>query len=49
VHPQLPGAVGQHLVPVLQLDLEHGIGQGLHDGALKDDRVFSRQVVLLGW
>src|SRR5665213_1356061 len=39
VHPHLARAVRQYLVPVLELDLEHGVGQRLHDRALKHDRV----------
>ena len=40
VHAHLSRDVGQHLVPVLELDPEHGIGQRLDDGALEDDRIF---------
>src|SRR5438046_3065540 len=40
MHAHLPRDVGQHLVPVLELDTEHGIRQRLHDGALEHDRVF---------
>src|SRR3954452_4849673 len=29
VHPHLPGDVSEHLVPVLQLDTEHGVRQRL--------------------
>src|SRR5436309_12805287 len=42
VHAHLPGDVGQHLVPVLELDPEHGVGQWLDDSALEHDRVFLR-------
>src|SRR4029077_9552605 len=41
VHPHLPRDVGQHLVPVLQLHAEHGVGQWLDHRALDlDDVVF---------
>ena len=39
VHAHLPGDVSQHLVPVLQLDTEHGVGQRLDDRSLHQDRV----------
>src|SRR6266516_2088308 len=39
VHPHLPRDVGEHLVPVLQLHPEHGIGEGLHDRPLDLDRI----------
>src|SRR5262245_9548163 len=42
VHAHLPGDVGEHLVPVLQLDTEHGIRQRL------DDRAFHQNRVVLG-
>ena len=31
--------MGEHLVPVIQLDPEHGVGQGLYDGPLDLDDV----------
>src|SRR3954470_17721135 len=34
VHPHLPGDVRQDLVSVLERHPEHGVGQGLRDGAL---------------
>src|SRR5688572_8251954 len=40
VHAHLAAAVRQHLVAVLQFDLEHGVGEGLDDGPLQHDRVF---------
>src|SRR4029450_4910908 len=40
----LPGDVRQDLVPVLQLDTEHGVRQRLGDRSLHQDRV----VLLLG-
>src|SRR6516165_2256982 len=40
VHPHLPGAVRQHLVPVLELDSEHGVGQWLHHRSFEHDGVF---------
>src|SRR5690606_37454449 len=40
VHAHLAGDVGQHLVAVLELDTEHRVGEGLHDGPLHDDRIF---------
>ena len=30
VHPHLAGDVGQNVVAILQLDPEHGVGQGFH-------------------
>src|ERR1700751_4181447 len=42
VHAHLPRDVSQHLVPVLELHSEHGIGQRLDDCALEHDRVFLR-------
>ena len=41
VHPDLAGDVSQHLMPVLELNLEHGIGQRLDYGAFKLDCVFA--------
>src|SRR5580658_6179225 len=35
VHPHLARAVGQHLVAVLELDAEHGVGQRLDDRSLE--------------
>ena len=40
VHAHLPGDVGENLMAIVQLDAEHGIGEGLGDGALHDDRIF---------
>src|SRR3954453_1970682 len=40
VHAHLPGDMRQHLVSVLQLNSEHGVGQRFDDGALEHDRVF---------
>src|SRR3954467_5394411 len=40
VHAHLSGAVGQHLMAVLQLDTEHGVGKGLDDDPLEHDRIF---------
>ena len=42
MHPHLPRDVGQHLVSVLQLDAEHGVGEGFDDRALQYDRIFFR-------
>ena len=39
VHPHLPGYVSKHLVPVLQLDTEHGVGQRLDHRSFDQDRV----------
>src|SRR6476660_3701717 len=39
VHAHLPGDVGEHLVPVLELDPEHGVGQRFDDRPLDQDRV----------
>jgi hypothetical protein len=39
VHPHLPGDVREHLVPVLELDSEHGVGQRFDDRPLDQDRV----------
>src|SRR5215212_2812556 len=36
----LAADVGEHLVSVGQLDPEHGVGEGLHDGALDLDHAF---------
>ena len=40
VHPHLPGDVREHLVPVLELDPEHGVREWLDDRSLENDRVF---------
>src|SRR5436190_2744443 len=40
VHTHLSGAVGQHLMAVLQLHFEHGVGERLYDNALQHDRIF---------
>src|SRR6476659_9660788 len=42
----LAADVGENLVPVAQLDAEHGIRQGLHDGALDLDHAFFLRHVL---
>src|SRR5689334_21658916 len=39
VHAHLPGDVRQHLVPVLQLDTEHGVRQRLDHRSLHQDHV----------
>src|SRR5262245_5472180 len=39
VHPHLPGDVCEHLVPVLELDTEHRVGQRLDHRSLHEDRV----------
>ena len=39
VHPHLPGDVREHLVAVLELDPEHGVGQRFDDRSLDQDRV----------
>src|SRR5439155_14098617 len=41
VHPHLPRDVGQHVVAVLELDLEHRVGEGLTDHALHLDDVLT--------
>src|SRR5688500_17010296 len=40
VHPHLAGDVRQHLVAVVELDTEHGIGQRLQNRAFQHDGVF---------
>src|SRR6478609_3636112 len=42
----LAADVGENLVPVAQLDAEHGIRQGFHDGALDLDHAFFLRHVL---
>src|SRR3954451_8908576 len=42
----LAADVGEHLVSVGQLDPEHGVGKGLHDGALHLDHAFFLRHVL---
>ena len=42
MHAHLAGDVGQNLMAVLQLDTEHGVGEGLDDLPLQDDRIFLR-------
>src|SRR3954453_22325382 len=42
----LAADVGEHLVSVGQLDPEHGVGKGLHDGALHLDHAFLLRHVL---
>jgi hypothetical protein len=39
VHPHLPRDVREHLVAVLELNSEHGVGQRLDDRPLDQDRV----------
>ena len=39
VHAHLPGDVREHLVPVLELYSEHGVGQRFDDRPLDQDRV----------
>ena len=39
VHSHLPADVGKNLVPVLQLDPEHGVRQRLSDRAFHQNRV----------
>jgi len=43
IFPHAPGNVSQHLVVVLQLYLEHGIGQRFHHHRHYLNRVFLRQ------
>ena len=43
MHTHLAGNMGQDLVPVLKLDLEHRVGQRLEDGTFKLDYVFFSQ------
>src|SRR3990170_865909 len=45
VHPHLARHVGQHLVPVVQLYPEHGVGQRLDHRSFDFDRVFFRHRV----
>jgi hypothetical protein len=40
VHTHLPGDVCEHLVSIVEFDLEHGIRQRLEDLALENDRIF---------
>ena len=40
VHPHLPADVGEHLVAVLELDPEHGVGERLDHRAFQHDRIF---------
>src|SRR5680860_2563 len=39
VHPHLPGDVGEHLVPVLELDTEHGVRKRFDHRSFHQDRV----------
>src|SRR2546421_922235 len=39
MHSHLSRAVGEHFVPVLELDSEHGVGERLDNGPLEHDRV----------
>src|SRR6185503_17364128 len=43
VAPHLARDVAEHLVPVVELDLEHGVREGLDDLALHLDLFFLRQ------
>ena len=47
MHAHLAGDMGQDGVPVLELDLEHGVGQGLYHGAFKLDDIFFSQKCFL--
>lgn len=38
--PHLAGDMGQNLMTVRELDLEHGVRKGLDDGRLDLDRIF---------
>jgi len=40
VHAHLSGDVGEDLVPVLELDPEHGVRERLDDRPLEDDGIF---------
>src|SRR6056297_627520 len=40
VHPHLSGDVCEHLVSVVEFDLEHGVRERLEDLALEYDRIF---------
>src|SRR5918998_3385842 len=40
MHAHLSGDVGEQLMPVLQFDTKHGIGEGFDDRPLQDDRIF---------
>jgi len=40
MHAHLAGNVGQHFVPVFELDSEHGVRKWLDHRPLEDDRVF---------
>src|SRR5262245_50600792 len=42
VHPELPGDMRQHAVPVFQLDGEHRVGQRLDDRTFHLDRISFR-------
>src|SRR5438105_2750063 len=39
VHAHLPGDVREHLVPVLELDTEHRVGERFDDRSFHEDRV----------
>jgi hypothetical protein len=51
VHPHLPGDVREHLVSIVEFDLEHGVRQRFEDLALEYDRIFLwlGQGILLTW
>jgi hypothetical protein len=40
MHAHLPGGMSEHVVPVLELYLEHRVRQRLHDGAFERDALF---------
>src|SRR4029453_4455614 len=40
MHAHLAGDVGQNLMAVLQLDTEHGVGEGFYDLPPQDHRIF---------
>jgi hypothetical protein len=40
VTPHLSRDVAQDIVTILELDPEHGVREGLGDGALEHDRIF---------
>src|SRR5262249_50267571 len=44
VHSHLPADVREDRMTVLELDLEHGVGEGLRDGALHFDHVLVRRL-----
>ncbi len=42
MHAHLSGAVGQHVMPVFELHLEHCVRQWFNDGPLERDALFLR-------